>query len=94
MAILRCINAIAGGNLIDDDEIQTRIGVDREALKQVASRWSFAPHADDGYVASNCMNEVANGLPLSEADIFALVGLTREGVRRVLRRLSESLDDT
>lgn len=66
VAILQCMKAIAESQLIEDWELQTRLGLNREDLRAVISRW---PNIDDSVTNSdaflainNCMNEICNGV--------------------------------
>ena len=73
-AVLQCMRAIAESQLIEDWEIHTRLGLNRETLRAVVSRW---PNIDDSVVDSdaylainNCMNEICHGvhIPTEEWD--------------------------
>jgi hypothetical protein len=64
--VLQCLRAIAESELIDDWEMQTRLGVTRKTLREVISSW---PNIDDTAVDSaeslainNCMNEICHGV--------------------------------
>jgi|ERR1700681_4351776 hypothetical protein len=83
-AVLQCIRAIAEGQLIEDWEIQARIGLDRKTLRMIISEW---PNVDDSVVNShvylavnNCMNEICHGVQIPQEDWEKWFTVTRSQV--------------
>src|ERR1700730_13719743 len=65
-AVLQCMTAIVRSQLIGDWEMHTRLGLTRERLRKVISRW---PQIDDSVIDSdaflainNCMNAICSGV--------------------------------
>ena len=57
----QCLKVILNESYIDDREFSTRLGFDRESLKQVLSLWRQLDDSEDGLIRlaiNNCMNEV------------------------------------
>jgi len=86
--IRSCLRAVLEGPFIDDDEFQTRLGVDRIALKELLESW---PDVDDStddsrdcLLINNSMNELCHGVkttPEEWARWFG-PGISREMVKR------------
>ncbi len=83
------MRVIADGQYIDDSEFQTRLGIDRLALRRVIEKW---PHLDDSqsdsdqFVAiNNCLNEVCHGIAISPEDWGKWFRETRDEVVETYR---------
>lgn len=68
--VCKCFSFILRSGLIDDAEFQTRLGLVRSDLEEVAR---LCPNLDDSNLLvelsiNNCLNEVCYGLPISEDD--------------------------
>jgi hypothetical protein len=81
--IRRVLAFVSTTRQLDDDDFETRLGVDRGILAEILMRWPAVDNRDDDsptVVAINhALNEVANGLDLS-ADEWRHLGATRAQV--------------
>ena len=82
--IRRVLAFVSTTRQLDDDDFETRLGVDRGVLAAILMRW---PAVDDRHddspsavAINNALNEVANGLDLS-AEEWLQLGATREQVQ-------------
>jgi hypothetical protein len=69
--IRQCIQAILHGDWVDDYEFATRLGFERELLRQILSNWPLVKDSADSLVClaiNNCMNEVRHGISISKSD--------------------------
>jgi hypothetical protein len=75
------MKALAESQLIEDWEMHTRLGIRRETLREIVSRWpnidDTDPHSDEFLAINNCMNEICNGLRISPEEWNKLFTLTR-----------------
>lgn len=80
--IRACLEAAANGPFFDDVEIRTLLGVDREEIESVLSRWpDVDATAEDVLLAIN--NSMANllGYPHGlDGDLLRLVGFDSEEI--------------
>jgi hypothetical protein len=67
--VRKCSVAIVEGPWIEDWEFQTRLGIDREALRELLAAWPQLHDAVEDAPArlaiNNCMNEVCHGVPIA-----------------------------
>jgi hypothetical protein len=68
---------------LEDDEFETRVGMDRRVLAEIVMRWPAVDDGDDAtpsvVAINNALNEVANGLHLS-AEEWQQLGAARAQV--------------
>ena len=77
----QCLKVILNGSYIDDWEFSTRLGFDRESLKQVLSLRPQLDDSEDGLIRlaiNNCMNEVCHGIDISPAEWKSWFTVSRE----------------
>ena len=64
-----CLVAIMEGPWIEDWEFQTRLGIDRDALRELLAAWPLLDDTTESSPArlaiNNCMNEVCHGVPIA-----------------------------
>lgn len=67
-AVLQCMTALVGTQLIEDWEMHTRLGLTRERRRKVISRWpqidDFVIDSDAFLAINNCMNEICSGVQI------------------------------
>jgi hypothetical protein len=91
-AVLQCMTAIVGSQLIEDWETHPRLGLTRERLRKVISRW---PQIDDSVIDSdaflaidNCMNEICSGVQIPPGPWDKRFKMTRSQVLDSYRKWS------
>jgi len=80
----QCLEVILNGGYIDDWEFSTRLGFDRESLKQILSLWPQLDDSADGLVRlaiNNCMNEVCHGIDILPVDWKTRFTVSRDDVK-------------
>jgi hypothetical protein len=65
------MQAVLDGSWIDDFEFATRLGFERESLKEILGTWPLLDDSANGLgrlAINNCMNEVCHGINISPRD--------------------------
>ena len=95
--VLQCVRAIADGDAITEAEFQTRLGITREILRGIISRWpkidDRRSDSDEFLAVNNCLNEVCHGIRLTPEEWALRFTESRDTVLQTYRnwlRLSGS----
>jgi hypothetical protein len=87
--VFQCMKAILNGPFIDDFEFHARLGIDRETLKSILSRWpnldDSEDSSDESLAVNNCLNEVCYGLDISEGEWSKWFNVARTEIERVYK---------
>jgi DNA-directed RNA polymerase specialized sigma subunit len=86
--VLASVKAILDGGLIDDEELTTRLGVDREELQEAANFIEGGVVSADPEVVdlavNNSLVEISFGIPQTDEELAARFGISRKAVNATL----------
>jgi hypothetical protein len=88
-----CLVAVLDGPWIGDWEFQTRLGIDRDALRELLAAWPVLDDTTEGSPAhlaiNNCMNEVCHGVPIAAEEWPRWFKASPDEVRPTYRKMGE-----
>ena len=91
LIIFQCMQLILESDLLENAEFQTRLGIDRQELRQVIATW---PQLDDVNTTSNanvamnnCLNEVCYGIDVDDDTLQYRYGIHRQTAKQVYDKL-------
>jgi hypothetical protein len=91
--VRQAMQAVLDGRWIDDSEFATRLGFERELLKEILRGWPLFDDSANGLVSlaiNNCMNEVCHGINISGRDWNVWFTQSKEEVKATFSKWLDS----
>ena len=88
--VLQCMKVILESDLLDDADFQTRLGVDKQQLREVIADWPLLNDADaasnTSLAINNCLNEICYGVNVNDDTLEQRYGISRHTVDQIYQK--------
>jgi hypothetical protein len=91
--VRQAMQAVLDGSWIDDSEFGTRLGFERESLREILRNWPLLDDSGNGVVGlaiNNCMNEVCHGIDISGYDWNVWFTQSKDAVKATFSKWLDS----
>ncbi len=84
------MKVVLDSDLLDNAEFQTRLGIDKQQLREVATAWldldDFDAASNTSLAINNCLNEICYGINVNDDALEQRYGISRQTVERIYQK--------
>ena len=88
--VFRCMQIILDNNILDNEEFQPRLGINKQELFDVVNAWPQLndndPNSDTYLAINNCLNEVCYSINIDDNNLEKQFGVSRKDVEQVYNK--------